>query len=200
MVVYSMNKFDKNIIKQYKSNYKGQTIIVSVFKPKEKQKGVNNARSVFSNCPNCNSKLVINVMGAWECTSDKLNYWVLEFKKFMQMLPDKQIEYIKQLTSDSNFFDLYDKWLTAYNDNKPENFNCGYTNNTSLPIGNNKTIIPDPMFCKFLELGLKRSLTERELRNEATLWIRREKIKDKWFLGARAVVIPYIILPDEEEI
>lgn len=191
---------NKNIINQYKDTYGTDIVTINVFKPKEKIKAVSHARDIYSSCPNCGSKLVINVMGAWECTSDKLDYWLEQFKKFMQYTPEQQVTYISKLTIDSNFLDLYDKWLTANTDNRPQDFNCGYTNNITLPIGSNRIIIPDPMFCKFLEIRLKRPLTEEELRNEATLYIRRGKIKTKWFLGSRAVVIPYIVLPDEETI
>lgn len=191
---------NKNVIKQYSTDYKGQQVTVNVFKPKQKQKAVSHARDIYSSCPNCGSKLIINVVGAWECTSDKLEYWSEQFKQFMQMLPEKQVEYINKLSTDSNFFDLYDKWLTTYKEDKPKDFNCGYTNNISLPIGSSRTIIPDPIFCKILETGLKRPLTEQELRNESPIYIRKKKVKDKWFLGSRAVVIPYIILPDEETI
>ncbi len=200
MVKYIKMKKHKNVIKQYAENYQGQAVTVNVFKPKEKQKEVSHARNLHSSCPNCGSKLVINVMGAWECTADKLEYWADQFKKFMQMTSEQQVEYISKLTSDSNFLDLYDKWLTAYKEDKPKDFNCGYTNNISLPIGSSKTIIADPMFCKFLETGLKRPLTEEELRNESAIYIRKKKVRDKWFLGSRAVVIPYIVLPDEETV
>lgn len=181
----------KNQIKQYKDEWNGQEITVNRFKPKDK-KGRSYGRTVVSNCPCCGSKLHLNDAQVWECTSDKLKYWESEFNKYAALNDAEKVQYLQNISSDSQFFDLYDKWKA-----EPQNFNCGYSNNIFLPIANTRTIIPDPIFVKKLEEKLKRALTEEELMNEGQLYFRHKKYSDKWFKGSKQVVIPYIVLPDE---
>lgn len=194
-----MKKKPRNLVKQYKTTYQGEEVTVNVFKDKH-PKGVSNARRTTINCPNCNSTLIIGENGLYECTSDKLAHWDKEFYKYYMMLPPEKLEYVTTISKESMFFDLYDKWVYARENNSPEDFNCGYTNNVSLPIASNKTIIPDPLYCLFLEQKLKRPLKEEELRNESELWIKGRRVYTEYRKGARMVKIPYILLPDEVEV
>ena len=192
-------KKKRNVDIQYETDYNGQKVVVTRFKPKER-KVKSNARHIISNCPCCGSHLVLNEVKVWSCDGSKLKYWESEFIKLTSMNDIEKGEYLSNISSDSQFFDLYDRWKYAQEENKPEEFNCGYTNNIFLPVGSTRTIIPDPLYVKWLEIRLKRKLTEEELMNEGELYIRYKKVTDRWFKGSRKVIIPYIILPDEEEI
>lgn len=194
-----MKKKPRNLLKQYKTTYDGSEVTVNVLKPRH-VKGVNHARRSNSHCPNCNSTLIVNENGLYECTSDKLAHWDKEFFKFYMMLPNEKVDYLTKISKDSMFFDLYDKWVYARENNSPDDFNCGYTNNIFLPIASNKSIIPDPCYVSFLEKRLKRPLTEEELRNETELWIKGKRVFTQYRKGAKMVEIPYILLPDEVEI
>lgn len=189
-----MNK--RNLVKQYQEEVDGQEVTVSQFKPKDK-KGKSYGRSSTTNCPCCGSKLGLNDQQLWYCTSDKLKYWESEFDKYASLNDADKVIYLQNITSDSQFFDLFDKWKYSKEVDKPDEFHCGYTNNIFLPIANTRTIIPDPLVVKRLEEKLKRPLTEEELKNEGTIHFRFKKVSDKWFKGGKPFIIPYIVLPDE---
>jgi hypothetical protein len=194
-----MKKKPRNLLKQYQTEYQGSKVTVNVLKPKQ-VKGVNHARRSTANCPNCNSSLIVNDNGLYECSSDKLVHWDKEFYKYYMMSPPEKVEYLATISRDSMFFDLYDKWVFARENESPEDYTCGYTNIIFLPIGSNKTIIPDPMYVGFLEKRLKRPLTEEEIRNESELWIKGKRVFTEYRKGARMVKIPYIIFPDLVEV
>jgi len=194
-----MKKKPRNLLKQYKTTYEGEQVTVNVLKSKQ-VKGVNHARRVTTNCPNCNSTLLVNEAGLYECTSDKLAHWDQEFHKYYMMLPNEKLEYVTKISKDSMFFDLYDKWVFSRENNSPEDFNCGYTNHVFLPIGSTKTIIPDPLYVACIEKRLKRPLTEEELRNESELWMKGKRVFTEYRKGARMIKIPYILFPDLIEV
>lgn len=186
----------KTLVKQYKDNLDGQDVTVNQFKLKEK-KGKSYGRIVSTTCPCCGSKLELNKDELWYCAGDKLKFWESEFTKYQELNEADKVIYLQNISSDSQFFELYDKWKFSKDVDKLEEFNCGYSNNIFLPIANTRTIIPDPMVVKTLEIRLKRSLTEEELRNEGQLYYRFKKVSDKWFKGSKPFVIPYFVLPDE---
>lgn len=189
-----MNK--KDIISQYDIEYNGQIVKVTKLKPKDR-KGAPNAARRISSCPSCLSVLKINAQGLWECTGDRLQLWDLEFARFDQLDDQAKALYIKNVSIDSRFLELYDKWVYAKKENKPEEFNCGYTNKIILPIGSGKTRIPDPIVTKRLETSLKRKLTEEEMYGEVDLWIKNRQVSLDYKRGARRVKIPIITLPDD---
>lgn len=186
----------RNLVKQYNTNYNGQDVTVNQYKPKEK-KGKSYGRTTSTICPCCGSKLQLNQDELWYCTSDKLKFWESEFDKYTVMNNTEKVKYLSNISSDSQFFELYDKWKFAKETDNPAEFNCGYTNNIFLPIANTRTVIPDPLVVKSIEQKLNRSLTEEELRNEGQLYFRFKKVSDKWFKGSKPFIIPYVVLPDE---
>lgn len=192
-------KKNRNLLKQYDTSLNGEKVTISVLKSK-KTKGAAHARNNYSSCPNCNSSLLINSTGVYECSKDKLEYWDQQFLSYYMMSDVEKNKYLKKISVDSMFFDLYNKWVYARENSKPEEFTCGYSNNISLPIGSNKTIIPDPLYVNFIEDRLKRPLTEEEKANESDLWIKGKKVKASYFKGSKPVKIPYIIFPDEVEV
>lgn len=186
----------RNLVKQYKENWNGKDVTVNQFKPKEK-KGKSYGRSVTTTCPCCGSKLQLNQDELWYCTRDKLKFWESEFDKYTAMNDAEKVQYLSNISSDSQFFELFDKWKYSKETGNSEEFNCGYSNNIFLPIANTRTIIPDPLVVKLLEQKLDRPLTEEELRNEGQLYFKFKKISDKWFKGCKPFIIPYVVIPDE---
>ena len=186
----------RNLVKQYNTNYNGQDVTVNQYKPKEK-KGKSYGRTTSTICPCCGSKLELNQDELWYCTRDKLKFWESEFDKYAALNDAEKVTYLSNISSDSQFFELYDKWKFSKEVDRPEEFDCGYSNNIFLPIANTRTVIPDPMVVKLVEQKLNRPLTEEELRNEGQLHYRFKRVSDKWFKGSKPFVIPYVVLPDE---
>lgn len=186
----------RNLLKQYKGEVDGQEVIVNQFKTKER-KEMSYARPTTSTCPCCGSKLELNEQQNFYCIGDKLTHWATEFEKYFAMSDTDKVKYLSNITSDSQFFDLYDRWKYSKEIDKPDEYNCGYTNNIALPIANTRTVIPDPMVVKRLELALNRPLTEEELMNESQLYGKFNKVSDRYFKGSKQIIIPYVVLPDE---
>lgn len=172
---------------------------IKKLKPKGKKRGRND-RSNSLSCPNCLSKLKTNSIGLLECTGDRLMIWDKEFHRFHKLSPENKVEFLKNVSSNSTFQDLFDRWVYALENDKPEEFECGYTNTLFPPNGNVKVRIPDPIFCKRLEQKLGRKLTEEEILGESPLYFYRGMVYTEWRKRAKTVRIPFIILPDEEEI
>lgn len=192
-----MGKKRSDIIGEYELNYNGQNVKVTRHKAKDR-KATHNARRAVVSCPHCLSTIRINEVGVWECTGDKLKSWEAEFLKFHGLNNEKKVEYIKGVSADSQFLELYDRWAYAYTTNNPKEFNCGYTNKMFLPISTVKVRLADPIFVKHLERKIGRKLTEEELRGEHELWYYNGMYLKKFKKGAKRVRIPHIILPGEE--
>ena len=189
-------KKTKNILKTYKSDYKGQDIVVTQYKPKEKRTNFNATRHL-SACPNCLSSIHIDKGGAWYCTGDRLKVWETEFERYHLLDNPSKAEFIKNISIDTRFFELYDRWVYAKEENKPEEYNCGYTNKIFLPIASNETIIPDPLKVINVEKSLGRPLTEKELDGETELWLYKGRISDKYRKGSKKIRIEYISFPQD---
>jgi ribosomal protein L37AE/L43A len=189
-------KKEKNLIAEYTTEYQGQTVKIKKFKTKNKKSRQNVRRNVF-NCPNCLSSVKIDELGIWECTGDKLKIWEEEFNKFYHLPKDKKDKYIKTIISDSRFLDLYDKWVYSYENNKSEEFTCGYTNKIFLPIVTVKCVIPDPIYTKFIESRINRKLTLEEISGEDELWIYKGSVYKKYRKGANKIRIPFIRFPED---
>lgn len=194
-----MSKTMNNVISETEIDLDGSKVKVKKLKAKAKKRGRNDRTNSLS-CPNCLSKLITNSIGVLECTGDRLKFWEKEFEKYHKLTPENKIEYLKNVSSDGNFQELYDRWVYAQNQNAPEEFGCGYTNTLFPPMGNVKVRIPDPIFIKRLEYKLGRALTEEELIGESPLFFYQGRVLTEWRKRAKEIRIPYVILPDEEEI
>ncbi len=172
---------------------------IKKLKPKNKKRG-RNARTNNLSCPNCLSKLKTNAYGLLQCTGDKLKVWEKEFEKFSKLNNEKKVEYLKNVSASGNFEELYDRWVYALQSDPPEEFECGFTNILFPPNGNVKVRIPDPIFCKKIEMKLGRPLTLEEILGEQPLYFYQGQVLTEWRKRAKQIRIPFVILPDEEEI
>lgn len=189
---------NRNVISETEIDLDGTKVKVKKLKARAKKRGRND-RSNNLSCPNCLSKLITNTYGVLECTGDRLKLWEKEFVKYFKLTPEEKLEYLKGVSSDGNFQDLYDRWVYAQEQNTPEEFGCGYTNTLFPPMGTVKVRIPDPIFTKRLEDKLGRKLTEEELIGESPLYFYQGRVLTEWRKRAKEIRIPYVILPDEEE-
>lgn len=187
---------NKDIIGEYQAEYNGQKVTVHKFRQKEKRTNFNPARRVTL-CPNCLSVLRTDAVGVAECSGDRLKIWETEFLKFHGLTDENKALYIKNLSSDNRFLELYDIWAYSYVNQKPEEFTCGYTNKIFLPIATNRVSLPDPLFIKYLEHRLGRPLKECEIAGDEDLWWYSGMLIHKYKKGARKVKIPIIWLPDD---
>lgn len=190
-----MNMKKKNIITEYEIEYEGQKVIVHKYKTKDK-KTINNIRGNFINCPNCLSKMIVDNSGIQKCSGDRLGIWDSEFTKFDKLAEVYKIEYIKTLANDSMFFELYDRWNYAKN-NQEETFDCGYSNKIFFPIASCSIIIPDPAQVVRIERKLGRKLTEEEIFGEKELFSYKGSIFEEYRDGARTIKISLLRFPED---
>lgn len=189
-------KKKRNLVKQYTTTYDNQNVTVNVFKSKGK-KEINNARSNTSVCPNCLSKLVLDANKNLQCSGDRLQIWWTEFNNFNNMSQEKKDEYLKHISYDSMFLELYDKWLYSVNNNKPEEFNCGYTNKIFLPMPSCQTIIPDPIQMNIVEKNIGRELTDEEIFGEKELYYTQGVVTEDFDSSSKKIKIRLIRFPED---
>ena len=187
---------DKNLISEYQETYQGEKVTVKKFKTKEKRTNFNGRRNI-TNCPNCLSSVLVDGLGIWSCSGDRIKIWEKDFAIYYKLDNSKKVKYLTNLTSDSQFLELYDRWVYATENSKPEEFTCGYTNKIFFPVGSTKTTMFDPVYTKLIENKLNRKLTEPELLGEEELWIYQNKVIKKFKKGAKKVRIPIIYFPGD---
>lgn len=190
-----MQKKNRNLIKEYEAEVDGQKVTVHRFKPKDK-KVVNNARSNFTSCPNCLSHITLDEAGLQKCTGDRIVIWEKEFLKYRELSTQEQQVYMKNISYDSTFMELYDRW--AYSQNNPdEPFTCGFTNKIFFPIPSCSVIIPDPAQVNNIEKRLGRKLTENELIGESELFEYQGSVFEKYKKGSKRIRIIMIRFPED---
>lgn len=185
----------KNVITQYEDEYNGQKILVNKLKPKSK-KVVSNARANLLNCPNCLSRIVLDNAGLNKCSGDRLMNWEKEFDSFTKLEDTKKVEYLKNISFDSMFLELYDRWSYSLT-NPDDKFDCGFTNKIFFPIPSCSVTIPDPAQIKRIEKKLGRKLTEAEVFGEKELFEYKGSIFEEYRKGAKTVSITLIRFPEE---
>jgi len=186
----------KNVIIEYQTDIQGQSVIVRRLKYKDK-KVVSYGRPNTNHCPYCLSNLTTDSLGLQHCSGNKLEFWEKEFNNFFNMDALLKVEYIKTISEESQFFELYDKWTFAQTPEIEEKFNCGYTNKIFFPMPSGSITIPDPVRVSYIEKKLGRKLTEEELYGEAELWQHRGSVFKDYCKGARKVKIALIRFPGD---
>lgn len=182
-------------INEYTTEVDGQEVTIKVVKPKEKVKKLLRKRETAI-CPECGSKLLINNVGAWECSGNMLKIWETTFNKYHAADDEKKVKILATISDVGKFEELYWRWAASIEEDGPE-FNCGYTNRLYPPIASNKSRLPDPIFVKRIERQIGRPLTEEELIGEESIWYYRGQYFVKFKEGASRVKIPVVTLPDD---
>jgi hypothetical protein len=191
-----MIKNNKNIIAEYQDQIKGQAVTIQKVKPKDK-KVVSYGRPNTVNCPYCLSHLTTDGAGVQQCSGDKLEFWNKEFTKFNDLNEHFKKKYIETISEESQFFELYDRWVCAQVPESEEKFNCGYTNKIFFPMPSGNVTIPDPVRVVNIEKKLGRLLTEEELYGESELWQYGGSVFKEYRKGARKVKIALIRFPGD---
>ena len=189
-------KKKKNLLKQYKSTYNNQDITVNVIKPKDK-KEVNNARSNTLTCPNCLSKMTLDSNGNQQCSGSQLKIWESEFSRFQNLGEEKKAIYLKDISYDSMFLELYDKWAYSVLTNNPDEFNCGYSNKIFLPVPSCQVTIPDPIQLSIIEKNVGRALTEEEIFGEKELYYNQGIVTEEFTSTSKKLKIRLIRFPED---
>lgn len=189
-------KKKKNLIKQYTTKYDNKEVTVNVLKFIDK-KEVNNARNQSLTCPNCLSKLTLDQKNNLKCSGNHLNIWEEQFKKYHDLDQIKKDDFLKSISYDSMFMDLYDRWAYSINVNKPEEFNCGYTNKIFLPVPSCQVIIPDPIQVKIIENNIGRKLTEQEILGEKELYYNKGIITEDFIETSKKIKIRLLRFPED---
>jgi hypothetical protein len=185
-----------NVIAEYQDQIEGIAVTIQKIKTKEK-KVVSYGRPSAINCPYCLSTLVTDKSGIQQCSGNKLEFWEKEFLKMSKMNDYQRGNYIKTISEESQFFELYDRWAFAQVPANEEKFNCGYTNKIFFPMPSGNVTIPDPIRVSYIEKKVNRRLSEEELYGESELWQFGGMVLKEYRKGARKVKIPLIRFPED---
>ena len=121
-----------------------------------------NRRNALNLCPNCMSTLIVNALGEFECTKDRLKLWLKEFERFEDMNTKERETYLKGIDNTDKFFELY---------GKRTKLDCGYSTRIVDITPTYSVEIPDPMQVTRIEKSLGRKLVDTELQ-EGVLFYR----------------------------
>lgn len=171
-------------------------IKVTKLKAKNKRKTQSKKKRVHNTCPYCLSKLVKNEVGSLDCSGDKLRIWETEFLKFVKLTEDDKIVFLRKLTNDSMFLELFERWERSKKNNSPKDFSCTYSNKLFNPITKIRTSMADPIMVAKIERSLGRKLTEEEINGEVEIWREGNSFFSDYKKGRVKVRIPKLIFPD----
>lgn len=136
-----------------------------------------NVRGVSNLCPNCFSTLVLDEVGSFSCSGDRLTAWKNDIDKYKAMNDDEQKAYLQTLDSPSKFVDLVGSFDTL---------DCGYNVRLNNITPGYSCRIADPMAVARLERILKRPLTEEE-----------QEEGHEFILDGKAYFLPMVNFPDD---
>lgn len=187
---------NKNVIAEYETQIEGQVVTVHTIKPKEK-KVISYGRPNTNHCPYCLSSLIVDGSGLQQCSGDKLLFWEGEFSKYFSMDEPSKVNYIQTLSEESQFFELFDRWVITLSLDSVEKFSCGYTNKIFFPMPSGNVTIPDPVRVSNVEKRLGRRLTEEELYGESELWQYAGMVLKDYRKNAKKIKIPLIRFPED---
>jgi len=113
-------------------------------------------------CPECGSKLVVDVTGVILCSQDKLKDW---YKKCLEYEAGDEKARLAIIKDDvhNQFLHLYDRWKQKDPNGNRIYFNCIYTNRLHSPTPQYNWWIVDVWQVRRLEKILKRPLANAEL-------------------------------------
>ena len=120
-------------------------------------------------CPNCLSTLKISKTGGYECTGNKLAWWINTFKMYQVMTLGERETYLDIMSDKDAFLELYIKWAFIDSNGVRSNFGCDYSHTAYSPVNRLRMKIKDPAAVRSKERILGRPLTNDELRNIPTI-------------------------------
>jgi hypothetical protein len=113
-------------------------------------------------CPECGSKLIVDVTGMILCSQDRLKEWYNKCLEYERGDEKTKLTIIKEDTQ-NQFFHLYDRWKQKDAKGNRSLFNCIYTNRLHSPVPNYNWWILDVWQVRRLENILRRRLSQAEL-------------------------------------
>ena len=191
-----MAKYMNKVIQTHKVIINDKEVTVNVMAPKPRKEKKYAVRST-STCPYCKSKLILNDLGAWECTGEKLKIWENDFYKYKRAKEKGKEEILARFSNTSRFLELYDRWAYDIIEKGEPTYDCGYTNEIYPLMAECQEKIPDPLVVKKIEQKLGRKMTERELLGEQDLYWYGGQVLTEWRKKAKLVKVPWIVLPSE---
>ena len=142
-------------------------------------------------CPECGSKLVVELSGVIVCSQDRLKDI---YNKCLQYERADSKEKIEILKSDKNgsFIELYERWSHKDGKGNRSAFVCGYSNRLHSPVPSYNWYVYEVWQVERLERAVRRKLTQAELdgtvkvkyKNKKGNWVEEavEKIRFPWSL------------------
>ena len=173
-----------------KPRTKTPKIDVQQLKPKRRRIG-KNVRSLNHTCPNCLSTIIINDLGQWQCTGDKLKIWTQEFSKYKKMTDRQKEQYLLTLDNKDKFLEWFQQ----------KELQCGWTSAVQKQENTYSIRIPDPMAVGRLERSLGRTLEGEDL-EEGKLYYRKLYggkfcYSEQQHEGWHPYLIPRVSFPDD---
>jgi hypothetical protein len=113
-------------------------------------------------CPECGSKLIVDVTGAILCSQDKLKDWYKKCLEYDSGNDETKLAILKEDVH-NQFMHLYDRWKQKDVTGQRTVFTCIYTNRLHSPTPHYNWWVFDAWQVRRLETALKRPLTQAEL-------------------------------------
>jgi len=142
-------------------------------------------------CPECGSKLIVDVTGVIICSQDKLKEWYNKCLAYENGNEDTKIQILKEDTH-NQFTHLYDRWKSKDANGNRTSFICIYSNRLHSPVPSYNFWIYEVFQVEKLERILKRKLTQAELdgivkvkyKNKKGNWVEEsiERLRFPWDL------------------
>lgn len=118
--------------------------------------------SKLSPCPECGSKLIVDVSGVILCSQDKLKEWYKKCLEYDNGNPETRLAILKDDVH-NQFMHLYDRWKHKDAQGNRNVFTCIYTNRLHSPVPHYNWWVIDVWQVRRLEKILNRPLSRAEL-------------------------------------
>ena len=128
----------------------------------------------LSPCPECGSKLIVELSGVIVCSQDRIRDI---YNKCLQYEKADNNEKIEILKSDKigSFMELYERWSHKDANGSRSAFVCNYSNRLHSPVPNYVWTIVDVFQVRRMEKALHRKLTTAELEGTTKVKYRVKK-------------------------
>jgi hypothetical protein len=125
-------------------------------------------------CPDCGSKLIVELSGLIICSQDRIRDIYNKCLEYEKADVNGKIEILKN-DKNGNFMELYERWNYKDINGSRSAFTCNYSNKIHSPIPNYNWWLVDTFQKKRLEKILKRPLSQAELDGQVKVKFKNKK-------------------------
>jgi hypothetical protein len=131
----------------------------------------------LSPCPECGSKLIVELSGVIVCSQDRLKDVYNKCLQYENGDEKTKIQILKEDKS-GTFMELYDRWKHKDAQGNRAAFSCLYSNRLHSPVPSYNWYVYEVWQIDRLEKAVRRKLTQAEL--DGTVKVKYRNNKGKW--------------------